>query len=62
MWWARRAIYLSFIITHARVELQVLGLIGKLITGPWMRRFYISAADQNKEDLNHLDGVEEVRA
>ena len=30
----------------AKLEIQVFGLIGKLLSGPWMKAFYTSAADQ----------------
>ena len=36
------------------MELQVLGLIGKLLTGPWMVKFYTSAETQ----VNHVDGIQ----
>ena len=41
----------------AQLEMQVLGLLGKLLSGPWMKKFYTSAADQ----LHHIDGIEVVR-
>ena len=33
-------------MVYAHVELQVLGLLGKLLTGLWMKEFYQSARDQ----------------
>ena len=35
------------------MEMQVLGLFGKLLTGPWMAKFYTSAADQ----IHHANGI-----
>jgi len=34
--------------------MQVLGLLGKLLTGPWMKKFYTAAVDQT-------DHVEEIQ-
>ena len=34
-------------------ELQVLGLLGKLLTGSWMIKLYTSAQAQ----INHMDGI-----
>ena len=39
------------------VELQVLGIIGKHLTGPWMTKFY-TAADS---DISHVDAIELVK-
>ena len=33
--------------------MQVLGLIGKLLTGPWRKAFYTSATNQ----FDHVDGI-----
>jgi hypothetical protein len=41
----------------ARAEMQALGLLGKLLTGPWMKKFYQSASGE----LRHLDAVDIVR-
>ena len=41
----------------AKVELQVLGLIGKLITAPWMHKFYKSS----EAEVSHVDGIEVIR-
>ena len=40
----------------ARVELQVLGLLGKHLTGPWMKRFYTSV----NNELNYVDDIKMV--
>ena len=32
------------------VELQVLGMLGKTLTGPWMKHFYTSA----EKEINHV--------
>ena len=37
--------------------MQVLGLIGKLLTGPWMQKFYTSASDQ----VDHIHGISVVK-
>lgn len=41
----------------ARVQGQCLGLIGKLLTGPWMEVFYTSASSQ----IDHIHGISVVR-
>ncbi len=38
----------------AQMELLVLGLLGKHLTGPWMQMFYTSA--DNK--INHVQAIE----
>ena len=35
----------------------MLGVIGKLFSGPWMKMFYTSAGKQ----INHLDGIVVIR-
>ena len=41
----------------AKGELQVLGLVGKYLTGPWMTKFYTSA----DTEINHVDGIKLVQ-
>ena len=41
----------------AEMEMQVLGLIGKLLSGPWMKMFYISADKQ----IKHIEGIAVIR-
>jgi hypothetical protein len=41
----------------ALLEMQVLGLFGKLLSGPWMKKFYTSATEQT----DHIDGMNIVR-
>ena len=41
----------------ALLEMQVLGLFGKLLSGPWMKKFYTSATEQT----DHIDGINIVR-
>ena len=36
------------------MELRVLGLLGKMLTGPKMKKFYIS----DKKELHHMEGIE----
>ena len=49
----RASIFADFVFTTAEVEMQVLGLIGKLLTGPLMKAFYTSATNQ----IDHVDGI-----
>lgn len=37
--------------------MQVLGIIGKFLSGPWMKKFYRSATDQ----INHIAGISLVK-
>ena len=53
----RKCLHEDFQTTHGHVELQVLGLIGKLLTGPWMSTFYTSAEDQ----ISHVQGIAVVK-
>lgn len=53
----RSSIAADFSLETAHVEMQVVGLIGKLLTGPWMARFYTSAATE----INHIDGISCVK-
>ena len=41
----------------AMLEMQVLGLLGKTLTGPWMKKFYTSAESQ----IDHVEGISIVR-
>ena len=47
----------AFTHRNAKLEFQVLGLIGKLLSGPWMTKFYSSARNQ----ISTEDGIELVR-
>ena len=49
----RASILVDFISTSAHVEMQVLGLLGKVLTGPWMRKFYTSVLTQT----DHVEGI-----
>lgn len=49
----RSSLLHDFSSDEARVELQVLGLIGKHLTGVWMKKFYTSA----EKEINHVDGI-----
>ena len=51
-----KALYRSFSTTVAHVQLQVLGLIGKL-TGPWMKRFYTSS----NAEIDHVEAITIVK-
>ena len=37
--------------------MQVVGLLGKLLTGSWMTLFYTSASSE----INHVDGISRVK-
>ena len=47
----------DFLSPVAKVEIQILGLIGKILSGPWMRRFYTSTTTQ----ISHVDGISVVK-
>ena len=42
----------------AVLELQILGILGKTLTGPWMKRFYTSS----ENEINHIDGIDIVKS
>ncbi|ELU00534.1 hypothetical protein CAPTEDRAFT_185335 [Capitella teleta] len=50
----RAAIVSDYSSDTAKVQLQIAGLIGKLITCPWMRRFYGNR-------VSYVQGIEDVR-
>jgi len=41
----------------AKMELRVLGLLGKTLNGPWMKRFYMSA----EKEINFVEGIRVVK-
>lgn len=47
----------DFLSPVAKVEIQILSLIGKILSGPWMRRFYTSTTTQ----ISHVDGISVVK-
>ena len=49
----------NFTDTTGIVELQVLGIIGKLITGTWIKLFYTSHMNQI-EPVDGIQGLKEV--
>ena len=53
----RAALLQDFGNETAIVEMQVLGLFGKLLTGPWMVQFYTSASSE----VHHIDGIRIVQ-
>ena len=53
----RAAILHDFDTDTAELEMQVLGLLGKLLTGPWMQMFYTSA----ESDISHVDGIDIIK-
>ena len=52
------AIFTDYQSPVAKVEIQVLGLVGKLLSGPWMSRFYTSVDTQ----VSHIDVLTTVKA
>lgn len=55
----RESIRKDFETEMASLQIQCIGLLGKLITGPWMKAFYTSAAS---EEINHVEGISIVRS
>lgn len=53
----RASILEDFNSTAGQVEMQVLGLLGKLLTGPWMTKFYTGADDQT----DYIKGIEIIK-
>ena len=53
----RSSILKDFNTDQAKLELLVLGLLGKLLSGPWMTMFYVAPEDQ----MNHIDGITVVK-
>ena len=53
----RSGIYQDFTNEVGKHELQVLGILGRHLTGPWMRKFYTSA----EKEINHIDGIRVVQ-
>lgn len=53
-----RALLLAdYTSTPGKVELHVLGLIGKHLSGPWMKTFYTSASDET----GHVEGISIIK-
>ena len=50
MWWIACK---PFVTETALVEMQVTGLIDKILTGPWMKTFYTSSVNQ----IDHIEGI-----
>ena len=53
------AICHDFTSATAKCELHVLGLFGKMFTGPWMKRFYMSSATSQ---ITHIEGIGVAKA
>ena len=49
----RMALLQDFATVTVRLEQQVLGLFGKLLSGPWMRKLYTSG----ESDISHIQGI-----
>ena len=47
----------EFNTDKAKLELLVLGLLGKLLSGPWMTMFYVAPEEQ----MTHIDGIAVVK-
>ncbi len=54
----RKSILQDFQHPLAIVEMRILGLIGKFLTGPWMKKFYVSADNQT---INYVEGIQVVK-
>ena len=54
---SRKVILKDFMNPTSKNELHVLGFLGKLFSGPWMKKFYTSASTV----INHVDGIEVVK-
>ena len=46
----------DFTSTTGIVEMQILGLLGMFLSGPWMQHFYTSALSQ----IDHVEGIKQV--
>ena len=53
------AICHDFTSATAKCELHVLGLFGKMFTGPWMKHFYTSSATSQ---ITHIEGIGVAKA
>ncbi|KAK2140837.1 hypothetical protein LSH36_1234g00010 [Paralvinella palmiformis] len=53
----RSALLKEFLSTTCHIEMQVLGLFGKLLFGPWMHRLYMSS----ESEISHVDAIGEIR-
>jgi len=53
----RKSILQDFTDDVTIMQLRVLGLLGKTLSGPWMRQFYTSA----ELEINHVEGIRVVR-
>ena len=54
----RQSISKDFETETAKAEIQCLGLLGKLLTGPWMTLFYMPA----NADINHVEGINVIKS
>ena len=55
----RDSLFVDFTSEMAVLQLCALGLLGKLLTGPWMRKFY-TGPDQG-EGLDYISGIQVVK-
>ena len=58
----RKAIYKDFCLGVVQREMIVLGLIGKYLTGPWMRKFYVTRENQTIDVVGAIEIIKEVNA
>eukprot|EP00112_Aurelia_sp_Birch-Aquarium-sp1_P020961 Seg5518.2 transcript_id=Seg5518.2/GoldUCD/mRNA.D3Y31 product="hypothetical protein" protein_id=Seg5518.2/GoldUCD/D3Y31 len=56
----RKAIYEDFSSGVAQREMLILGLIGKYLTGPWMKKFYVAPENQTIDVLGAIKLIKEV--
>lgn len=53
----RSSLRADFSLEIVRIELQVIGLLGKLLSGPWMEVMYRSSSNQ----ISYLDAISEIQ-
>ena len=58
----RKAIYKDFCLDVTQREMIVLGLIGKYLTGPWMRTFYVAPENQTSDVVGAIEVIKGVNA
>ncbi|KAK2155809.1 hypothetical protein LSH36_230g00015 [Paralvinella palmiformis] len=53
----RASVLADFVSVLGHIEMQVLGWLGKLLTGPWMKKLYTAAVDQ----IDHVEGIQVIK-
>eukprot|EP00112_Aurelia_sp_Birch-Aquarium-sp1_P026671 Seg9612.1 transcript_id=Seg9612.1/GoldUCD/mRNA.D3Y31 product="hypothetical protein" protein_id=Seg9612.1/GoldUCD/D3Y31 len=54
----RKSILEDFQSDIAKTEMTVLGLLGKMLSGPWMKTLCVSVEDQ---DVNYVEGINVIK-